>query len=179
MVNPTYDILRQKVRYLSSKPIPKVSLDTTDPENPISSIYYEMSPEYEIVELPPEEVVTNLLVARTLIKEEVVSIRDHHTLKGGYLADGKWFHSDVVSKLQQLALFTAGASIPNNLYWKTMDGSFVLMTQTLAQSIFLAATQQDIDTFAHAEYLKSLIDAAEHPYEVDIHVGWPTIFGEQ
>lgn len=92
--------------------------------------------------------------------------RDDLTKNGGCLVAGKWFHSDTDSKQQQMALTMFGASIPANLQWKTMDGSFVLMTQTLAQQLFGAQIAREQAIFAHAEALKTDINA-------DINSGWP------
>jgi hypothetical protein len=57
-----------------------------------------------------------------------------------------------------------------------MDGSFVTMTQTLAQQIFAAAAQQDIATFAVAENHKAAMQTSVNPSAYDFSVGWPPIF---
>lgn len=92
--------------------------------------------------------------------------RDDLTKNGGCMVAGKWFHSDTDSKQQQMALTMLGASIPANLQWKTMDGSFVTMTQTLAGQLFQAQIGREQDIFAHAETLKADPNA-------DISTGWP------
>ena len=61
--------------------------------------------------------------------------RENRKLQGLPIA-GKRYHSDADSRIQQLGLAMLGASIPAGLQWKTMDGSFVEMTPTLAQQIF-------------------------------------------
>lgn len=98
---------------------------------------------------------------------EIKALRENKTQTGGYLVNGNWFHSDTFSRTQQLGLVMMGASIPSGLMWKTMGGTFVQMTPTLAQQIFAAAAQQDAAIFSHAEVLKSDLQA-------DINVGWPT-----
>lgn len=92
--------------------------------------------------------------------------RDDLTKNGGCRVAGKWFHSDTDSKQQQMALTMLGASIPANLQWKTMDGSFVTMTQTLAGQLFQAQIGREQAIFAHAETLKADPNA-------DIDTGWP------
>lgn len=92
--------------------------------------------------------------------------RDELTDNGGCLVSGKWFHTDTKSKQQQMALTMLGASIPANLQWKTMDGSFITMTQLLAQQLFAAQITREQTIFAHAETLKADINA-------DINAGWP------
>lgn len=107
----------------------------------------------------------------TLIK----SYRDNLIQNGGYLASGKWFHSDTLSRTQQMGLVMMGASVPA-VQWKTMDGTFITMTQTLAGQIFAAAAMQDQALFSHAELLHATVLAAEDPNSVDITVGWPSTY---
>lgn len=92
--------------------------------------------------------------------------RDELTDNGGCLVVTKWFHTDPKSKQQQMALTMLGASIPAGLQWKTMDGSFIEMTQTLAAQLFGAQVQREQTIFAHAEALN--LDPA-----ADIDAGWP------
>ena len=67
------------------------------------------------------------------------SERDRRKHDGGYKVGTNWFHSDDTSRIQQIALTIMGANMPANIMWKTMSGSFVLMTPTLAGQIFQAA----------------------------------------
>jgi hypothetical protein len=92
--------------------------------------------------------------------------RDELTDNGGCFVADKWFHTDTKSKQQQMALTMLGASIPANLQWKTMDGSFITMTQTLAGQLFGAQITREQTIFAHAEALKADMNA-------DINAGWP------
>ena len=92
--------------------------------------------------------------------------RDELTDNGGCFVGGKWFHTDTKSKQQQMALTMLGASIPANLQWKTMDGTFATMTQTLAGQLFGAQIAREQAIFAHAEALKADLNA-------DINAGWP------
>lgn len=105
--------------------------------------------------------------------EQIKQLRDTKTQTGGFPAAGKWFHSDTFSRTQQLGLVLMGPSIPDGLVWKTMDGSFVPMTPTLASQIFAAAAAQDASMFAHAETLIAQVSAAPDPTTVDINAGWP------
>jgi hypothetical protein len=108
--------------------------------------------------------------------ESIKVERDTRKLQGGYQAAGKWFHSDVVSRTQQLGLVIMGAGIPQGTQWKTMDGSFVPMTQYLAQQIFAGAAQQDMQTFAVAEKHRIAMLQAADPLEYDFSGGWPPTF---
>lgn len=89
----------------------------------------------------------------------------------------KWFHSDADSRIQQLALVMFGASVPP-IQWKTMDGSFVGMTQTLANQIFQAAAASDQAIFGKAEEHRAAMETSADPANYDFSTGWPLTFGE-
>lgn len=104
--------------------------------------------------------------------------RDARKLRAGYKVGAKWFHSDAISRDQQLGLVLAGASnlIPSGLQWKTMDGSFVTMTATLAQQVFAAAMASDMAHHAVAEAAKASLEAGTL---TDLRsIQWPKGFGE-
>lgn len=95
----------------------------------------------------------------------------------------KWFHSDDPSRIQQLGLVMMGASVPVGLQWKTMDGSFVTMTQALANKLFNACAAQDQAIFKKAEEHRAAMEAAVNPANYDFaqdaaRTKWPVIFGE-
>lgn len=107
---------------------------------------------------------------------KIKAIRDEKITNGGHCVDGKWYHSDTVSRSQQTGLYLMGENIPAGLMWKTMDGSFVEMTQALAQKIFFAAASQDSALFQHAESLRQQVKESANPEQVDIESGWPATF---
>ena len=109
-----------------------------------------------------------------LIKDE----RDRRTQTGGYKVGTDWYHSDTSSRIQQLGLVMMGAGLPPDLYWKTMSGGFVLMTQTLAGQIFQAAAASDMTIFTIAEQKKAAMLASANPENYDHLSGWPLIYGE-
>ena len=113
--------------------------------------------------------------------EEIKTHRDRLSDTGGYKVAvagvDKWFHSDPKSKIQQIALKDLGAGIPAGLQWKTMDGSFVPMTQALALQVFLAAVAQDQAIFQAAETHKAAMLAAPDPDSYDFSAGWPAVYG--
>lgn len=104
--------------------------------------------------------------------------RNRRTREGGYQVAGKWFHSDEFSRGQQLGLVLLGSNIPAGLQWKTMDGTFVTMTPTLAQQILGAAAASDTAIFAAAEVHKAAMEASTDPATYDFSGGWPKVFGE-
>lgn len=123
----------------------------------------------------PPPVDTTELKARhwDAIKQE----RDRRTQQGGYQAAGKWFHSDTFSRTQQMALTMMGAAIPANLQWKTMDGSFVTMTQTMASQVFAAAAASDAALFARAEQIKEAMESDPVNFILSAQP-WPSVYGE-
>jgi hypothetical protein len=109
--------------------------------------------------------------------EKIKAERDRRQ-SGGYLVASKWYHSDDGSRIQQLGLLMMGASIPANLQWKTMDGTFVTMTQALASQVFAAAATSDQTIFAKAEAHKTAMIAATDPASYNFLTGWPLVYGE-
>ena len=113
---------------------------------------------------------------RTQKWEAIKAERERRTQQGGYQAAGKWFHSDTFSRSQQLGLVIMGANIPPGLMWKTMDGSYIEMTQAVALLVFQAALASDSAHFQHAESLRMDVDTNPDPASVDINAGWPPVF---
>jgi hypothetical protein len=104
--------------------------------------------------------------------------RDRRIQNGGYNVGTKWYHSDTFSRTQQMGLVMMGASIPANTPWKTMDGSFAVMTQTLAGQIFGTAAASDIAIFTAAETHNAAMRASATPHTYNYLTGWPTAYGE-
>ena len=119
----------------------------------------------------------DLTALRAAHWEAIKAERDKRIQTGGYLAAGKWFHSDTFSRTQQMGLVMMGANIPAGLQWKTMDGSFATMTQTLAGQVFAAAAASDAAIFARAEQIKATMDADTAAFDLAAHA-WPAVFGE-
>lgn len=94
---------------------------------------------------------------------------------GGVMVAGKWFHSDPDSRIQQLGLVLMGASVPA-VQWKTLDGSFTLMSQALAGGIFQAVAGLDRALFAAAEAHKAAMTAAADPLAYDFSGDWPATY---
>lgn len=114
---------------------------------------------------------------RATVVARIKAERDRRAQQGGFPAAGKWFHSDTFSRSQQIGLVILGQNIPPALMWKTMDGSFIEMTPTLAQQIFASAANQDAATFKRAEELQFFANTEPNPGGLVLN-GWPPIFGE-
>jgi hypothetical protein len=129
------------------------------------------------VEITETEATTLTAPVKTKAQlwEEIKTKRDDLIQTSGYQVSGKWFHSDTFSRTQQLGLVMMGANIPAGLQWKTMDGSFIEMTATLAQQVFTAAAASDIAIFTAAETHKAALETADLQ-TYDVNTGWPVGF---
>lgn len=110
---------------------------------------------------------------------------------GGVLAAGKWFHSDVDSRIQHLGLkdsardlLAAGGAMGDRLKiagqdipWKTMDGTFVFMTAQIAFDIVAAVALLDALAHTKAEQHKVAMEASQDPELYNYSAGWPVVFG--
>ena len=126
---------------------------------------------------PEAAYLANLSLVQAEMWRRIKVYRDLRSDASGYLVSGKWFHSDQKSKVQQVALVLAGASLPP-FQWKTMDGSFVTMTPALAVAIFQAAMQKDAEIFGIAEQHKANMMASTDPLSYNYKTGWPQGYGE-
>ena len=132
----------------------------------------------KVVIVPAVPVVLDPAVVKANKWNAIKAERDRRIQQGGYKVGTKWFHSDTFSRTQQMGLLVLGANIPANTLWKTMDGSFVAVTQSLAGQIFAVAAQNDMAIFAAAETHKAAMEASADPASYDFSTGWPKAFGE-
>jgi len=114
---------------------------------------------------------------RRMIKAE----RDRR-MAGGYKVEiepgvYKWYHSDQTSRTQHLGLIIAGAAVPP-VPWKTMDGTKVPMSQTIAQKVFQAAMVLDDALYTKAEEHMAAMEASSDPLSYNFLTGWPEHFHE-
>lgn len=142
--------------------------------------------QWEVTALPVEQVES---IRAQSVKAQWDAIKGERDKRkaGGVLVvvDGvdKWFHSDDASRIQQLGLVLMGAGIPAGLQWKTMDGTFVTMTQTLANQVFQAVASKDQAVFGRAEQHKASMEALGDPHSFTVgqdaaKTKWPLVYGE-
>lgn len=128
----------------------------------------------------PSKAVLDADVLAQIKKLMWLKIQDERTRRqnGGVFINSvsKWFHSDQTSRIQQLGLVMMGASLPAGIMWKTMDGTFVEMTQTLANAIFNAVATLDQQAFGVAENHRVSMEASATPATYDFSGGWPAIY---
>ena len=90
----------------------------------------------------------------------------------------KWFHSDEASRIQYIGLVNIGANFPQDIEWKTMDGSFVNMTLSIAQTLIGTTAISDQAVFSAAEKHKAEMMKLANPLDYDFSAGWPITFWE-
>ena len=125
-----------------------------------------------------DEIAAGAITCARNDKWEQIKNRRDRGKAGGVKVGMKWFHSDDGSRIQQMDLVMMGASIPANLQWKTMDGSFITMAQSLASQIFQAVAASDQSIFAVAEGHRAAMEASADPSVYDYSTGWPKVYGE-
>lgn len=133
-----------------------------------------------IVAMTPEEISRKKAIIVNEKSSMIKWKRDYIKI-GGVKVGDKWFHTDADSRIQFLGLIGMGSNITPNLQWKTMDGSFITMTPTLAQQVFAATAQLDIQVFGVAELHIQALKAAEDPnlYEPYLVAPiWPKTYQE-
>jgi hypothetical protein len=109
--------------------------------------------------------------------EQIKLVRDTRQA-AGVKVDGYWFHTDADSQLKYFGLMFLGANIPEGLWWKTMTGDFVVMTQALVQKVFQTIAYTQTVIFNIAEQHKAAMEASTDPTSYDFRVGWPLVFTE-
>ena len=119
-----------------------------------------------------------LSMQRDVVWAAIQEERTRRQNGGVFIASvNKWFHSDQTSRIQQLGLVMMGTNLPANINWKTMDGSFIIMTPAIALSIFNAAATLDMTAFAVAEQHRANMMASPTPLTYNFSGFWPAIYG--
>lgn len=131
-------------------------------------------------ELPTKEDLDtkSIYSLRKAMWKEIQERRDYRKGAGVKVA-GNWFHSDDTSRIQQIALTMLGANMPAGIMWKTMQGTFVEMSPTLAGQIFQTIIGSDKAVFGKAEtHRQAMILSGDSPELYDYTTGWPMIYSE-
>lgn len=127
--------------------------------------------------LPVEDqlIADSVDLLRDDIWEAIKAERDRREQEDGTPVAGKWFHSDDASKIKQITLVKLSdmGALPPNLQWKTMDGSFITMTPTIAYGIMTTAALISTKIFAAAEVHRASMMARSDPTFYDFSTGWP------
>lgn len=118
---------------------------------------------------------TNQELVWSAIKDK----RHNNTRGGVYISSiDKWFHTDESSRIQYLALITL-PSLPDNLQWKTMDNSFIVLTRPLLTELTSAMLLKEQQDFMNAEQHKQRMMQADNPLDYDYSTGWSETYQER
>ena len=113
---------------------------------------------------------------KTAQQEEMwtrIKQKRHDNLRGGVYVKsiGKWLHSDDESRAQYTFMRTMPA-LPEKLVWKTMDNTFVPITQALLDELSLQLLADEQADFANAERHRAAMLKADNPLDYDYSGGW-------
>ena len=112
--------------------------------------------------------------------EQIKRLRDSKTADGIFVQSvGKWFHTDAMSLIQYLALnlqMTKGKF--KTKMWKTLDGTFVPLSELLIEEIFDTAIQSTTNLFETAELHRNLLNSSDDPLSYDITTMWSDTYSD-
>lgn len=115
-------------------------------------------------------------INQELVWSSIKDTRSHHTHSGVYIASvDKWFHTDESSRIQYLTLSTL-PNLPSDLNWKTMNNTFVTMTDELLNELTMTLLQKEQADFANAERHRLAMLESDNPLEYDFSDGWSAIY---
>jgi hypothetical protein len=132
------------------------------------------------VAIPSKEALDLLVIEKAKVLQWRAIQEKRDFLRGNGLKIGTdWFHTDDSSRIQHLGLVLLGTNMPPGIMWKTMGGTFVLMTPTLANQIFVGIAMHDTLIFGLAEQKRATMLALKTLTEItqyDATPGWPETF---
>ena len=111
---------------------------------------------------------------------EQIKAKLHAVTRGGVYVPSvkKWFHTDDSSRTQYLAMQIM-PELPDDLMWKTMDGSFIRLTKEILMQVAMTMMTQEQSDFANAERHRQLMLKAENPLEYDYSSSWSAVYGDK
>lgn len=161
---------------------------TTPTYDPATHAVRETAPvdgvqQWEVYPLPAEEVAANQAAAIKSAWERIKAERDRRKFVGVKVGTD-WFHCDTDSRGQwermvnrvntQGLVDSAGYTIGGQpVPWKTMTGSFVILTAGKIRAVVDAVELQEAAIFAAAETHRIAMEASSSPQDYDCTGGWP------
>ena len=156
--------------------------------NPATHAVREAAPvggvqQWEVYPLPAEEVAANQAAATESAWERIKAERDRRKYLGVKVG-ADWFHCDTDSRGQwermvnrvntQGLVDSAGYTIGGQpVLWKTMAGSFVVLTAGKIRAVVDAVELQEAMIFGRAEAHRVAVEASSSPQDYDCTGGWP------
>lgn len=161
---------------------------TTPTYDPATHAVREAAPvdgvqQWEVYPLPAEEVAANQAAATKSAWGRIKAERDRRKYLGVKVG-ADWFHCDTDSRGQwermvnrvntQGLVDSAGYTIGGQpVPWKTMTGSFVILTAGKIRAVVDAVELQEAIIFGRAEMHRVAMEASSSPQDYDCTGGWP------
>ena len=138
---------------------------------------------WDVYALPHEEVTANQAAATKSAWERIKAERDRRKFAGVKVGTD-WFHCDTDSRGQwermvnrvntQGLVDSAGYTLGGQpVSWKTMTGSFVVLTAGKIRAVVDAVELQEAIIFGRAEMHRVAMEASSSPQDYDCTGGWP------
>lgn len=148
-------------------------LPINNPDIPYSDEHI-WNPELNQWELCPELDAYKHLEEQELMWEQIKERRLQAITSGVYVESvDKWFHTDTVSATTYSTI--AGIITLDNyepVQWKTMDNTWLLLTESLFKELQTAMSQKTNTNYAVAEQHKAAMLLADNPLEYDYSTNW-------
>lgn len=137
----------------------------------------------DMTEIDADELSNRLAPSKSELQAQVwerIKQKRHANTRGGVYVKSvdKWFHTDESSRTQYLAMQIM-PKLPDELMWKTMDGSFIRLTKEILMQVAMTMMTQEQSDFANAERHRQLMLKAENPLEYDYSSGWSAVYGDK
>ena len=160
--------------------IPSGSSLTAPPDAPIVQL---QGGQWVVLEAYPEPYVAPLAERQAAAWERIKAERDRRKFAGVKVGTD-WFHCDTDSRGQwermvnkvnaQGLVGSAGYTIGGQpVPWKTMTGSFVILTAGKIRAVVDAVELQEAIIFGRAETHRIAMEASSTPESYDFSTGWP------
>lgn len=160
--------------------IPSGSSLTAPPDAPIVQL---QGGAWVVLETYPEPYVAPLAERQAAAWERIKAERDRRKFAGVKVGTD-WFHCDTDSRgqwermvnrvnAQELADSTGYTIGGQPVPWKTMTGSFVILTAGKIRAVVDAVELQEAMIFGRAEMHRVAMEASSTPESYDYSGGWP------
>lgn len=173
-----FEFIHEDFLYLYSDTADFIAITQEDYQTYVQSINQELIyQDGKIISLNNQISADEIKQTNQELVWSAIKDKRHNNTRGGvYISSvDKWFHTDESSRIQYLALITL-PSLPDNLQWKTMDNSFIVLTRPLLTELTSAMLIKEQQDFMNAEQHKQRMMQADNPLEYDFSDGWSAIY---
>lgn len=176
-----FEFIHEDFLYLYSDTADFIAITQEDYQTYVQSINQELIyQDGKIISLNNQISADEIKQTNQELVWSAIKDKRHNNTRGGvYISSvDKWFHTDESSRIQYLALITL-PSLPDNLQWKTMDNSFIVLTRPLLTELTSAMLLKEQQDFMNAEQHKQRMMQADNPLDYDYSTGWSETYQER